>query len=65
VGSTYNLVVRICPTPAGTVIECSIPDQAALRPLLTQVRDVGRSAVVLVAVLSGGRERDQHGHEQR
>jgi hypothetical protein len=39
--------VRVSAVPTGTVIECSIPDQAALRALLTQVWDVG-CAVLLV-----------------
>jgi hypothetical protein len=56
--------VRISAATAGTVIECSIPDQAALRALLTQVWDVG-GAVVLVAVMSTDSERNRHGHDQR
>ncbi|MBM7807908.1 hypothetical protein JOD57_003745 [Geodermatophilus bullaregiensis] len=56
--------VRVCAAPAGVVIECSIPDQAALRALLTQVWDVG-GAVVLVAVVSSRSERSRHGHDQR
>lgn len=39
--------VRIAREPAGLVIRCSLPDQAALRALLTQVWDVG-GAVLLV-----------------
>jgi hypothetical protein len=56
--------VRVSAAPAGVVIECSLPDQAALRALLTQVWDVG-SAVLVVAVLSSGIERSDHGHDQR
>ena len=56
--------VRISAATAGTVIECSIPDQAALRALLTQVWDVG-GAVVLVAVMSADRKRNRHGNAQR
>jgi hypothetical protein len=43
--------VRVSAEAAGTVIECSIPDQAALRALLTQVWDVG-GAIVQVAVMA-------------
>jgi hypothetical protein len=50
--------VRISTAPAGMVIECSIPDQAALRALLTELWDVG-GAVLLVAVLSTDSERDR------
>jgi hypothetical protein len=49
--------VRVCASPGRVVLQCSIPDQAALRALLTQVWDVG-GAVVLVAVTSDGRERE-------
>jgi hypothetical protein len=45
--------VRVRTSPGRLVIECSIPDQAALRALLTQVWDVG-GVVVLVAVMSTG-----------
>jgi hypothetical protein len=56
--------VRISAATAGTVIECSIPDQPALRALLTQVWDVG-GAVVLVAVMSNCSERSRHGNDQQ
>jgi hypothetical protein len=55
---------RVSAAPAGLVIECSMPDQAALRALLTQVWDVG-GEVVLVAVMPGSSERSRHGHDQR
>jgi hypothetical protein len=55
--------VRVSGTPARVVIECSIADQAALRALLTQLWDVG-GAVVLVVVLPGAIERNDHGHDQ-
>jgi hypothetical protein len=54
---------RVSAATAGMVIECSIPDQAALRALLTQVWDVG-GAVVLVAVMPSS-ERGRHGNDQR
>jgi hypothetical protein len=56
--------VRVSRAAAGVVIECSIPDQAALRALLTQVWDVG-GTVLLVAVASSSNERSRHGHDQR
>jgi hypothetical protein len=49
--------VRVCTLPGRVVLQCSIPDQAALRALLTQVWDVG-GVVVLVAATSTGRERE-------
>jgi hypothetical protein len=54
--------VRVSETPGGLLIECSIPDQAALRALLTQVWDVG-GVLSLVAVLPDRRSR--HDHDQR
>ena len=56
--------VRISTERAGLVIQCFIPDQAALRALLTQVWDVG-GAVLLVAVMSNSDGRSRHGHDQR
>lgn len=56
--------LRVSATPAGTVIDCSIRDQAALRALLTQVWDVG-GVVVLVAVTSDSGKRSRHGNGQR
>ena len=56
--------VRISTEPAGLVIQCSLPDQAALRGLLMQVWDVG-GAVLLVAVMSNSDGRSRHGHDQR
>ena len=51
--------VHVSAAPAGLVIECSIPDQAALRALLTQLWDVG-GAVLLAAVLFTDNERSRH-----
>jgi hypothetical protein len=48
--------VRVSRASDGVVIECSIPDQAALRALLTQVWDVG-GTVLLVAVTPGSNAR--------
>jgi hypothetical protein len=48
--------VRVSAETAGTVIECSIPDQAALRALLTHVWDVG-GAVMQVAVMADHADR--------
>lgn len=45
--------VRVGTSPGRLVIDCSIPDQAALRALLIHVWDVG-GVVVLVAVMSTG-----------
>ena len=56
--------VRISTERAGLVIQCSIPDQAALRGLLTQIWDAG-GAVLLVAVMSNSDGRSRHGHDQR
>jgi hypothetical protein len=56
--------VRVSAAPAGTVIACSISDQAALRALLTQLWDVG-CAVLLVVVTSNGSRRQHHGPDQR
>lgn len=55
--------VRISVGPPELVIRCSLPDQAALRALLTQVWDVG-GAVLLVAVMPNS-DRSRHGHDQR
>jgi hypothetical protein len=55
---------RVSAGPAGTVIGCSLPDQAALRALLTQVWDVG-AGVLLVAVIRSSSERSRHVHDQR
>jgi hypothetical protein len=55
--------VRVSEAPGGLLIECSIPDQAALRALLTQVWDVG-GELALVAVLPD-RRRSSHDHDPR
>ena len=57
--------VRVSAAPAGVVIECSVPDQAASRALLTQVWDVGGAVVLVVAVTAAGIGRSRHGHDQR
>ncbi len=57
--------VRVSAAPAGVVIECSVPDQAALRALLTQVWDVGGAVVQEEAVTATTIGRSRHGHDQR
>jgi len=56
--------VRVSEAPDGWVIGCAIPDQAALRALLTQVWDVG-GAVALVAVMSSSSEWSRHDRHQQ
>ncbi len=45
--------VRFHPVAVHTVIECPVPDQAALRSLVTQVWDVGGTVLLLADVTSG------------
>lgn len=42
--------VRVCPGRRQSLLECRVPDQSALRALLTQLWDVGARLLVLVDV---------------
>jgi hypothetical protein len=56
--------VRIRAASDVLLIECSVPDQAALRALLTSVWDVG-GELALVTVLPAISPRSRHDHDQR
>ena len=52
-------------TPARTVIECSVKDQAQLRALLTQLWDVGVEVLLISRMSDETTRRNRHGRTQK